>query len=147
MSRELSQSIADCLERSLEAERCAYQATDFELKSGYRRLALQWRDLAETCQFIDKLEHFLHANSRSALQRPHPPEHWGSATPIGCSLIEDAYIPKARPRALEDGSGWYVELTWPDGRIEQVVTFGLESTARDWIDHELLAFVRSKLAH
>jgi hypothetical protein len=46
------------------------------------------------------------------------------------------------PQPLPDGSGWCVRVTWADGRVEHVGTFGLESTARDWIEHEAREFLR-----
>src|ERR1051325_4823769 len=102
MPRELSRRVADCFEHSLEAERCAQIATDLELRAGYRRLATQWRDLAETLQFIERLEQFLKSGGRSALQRPQPSGQSAYAPDIGWTLNQDTYIPSARPRPLED---------------------------------------------
>jgi hypothetical protein len=62
-------------------------------------------------------------------------------------MAEDTSRPALRVRPLKDGSGWYVEMTWPDGRIERIGDFGLESTARDWIAFEFPAYFRSKIAH
>jgi hypothetical protein len=50
------------------------------------------------------------------------------------------------PQPLPDGSGWCVKVTYSDGRVEQVGTFGLESTARDWIEWEAPRFLRSRPA-
>jgi hypothetical protein len=46
------------------------------------------------------------------------------------------------PQPLPDGSGWCVEVTWSGGYVETVGTFGLESTARDWIEWEAPRFLR-----
>jgi hypothetical protein len=50
------------------------------------------------------------------------------------------------PQPLPDGSGWCVRVTWADGRVERVGTFGLESTARDWIEWEAPKFLRGRRA-
>ena len=52
--------------------------------------------------------------------------------------------PKLRPRACDDGSAWYVDITWPDGRSEQIGDFGLEATANDWIAWEAASYLRAK---
>lgn len=54
--------------------------------------------------------------------------------------------PVVTPRALEDGSGWFVEVVWPDGTIERIGDFALESTARDWIAHEFRTYFKDRLA-
>jgi hypothetical protein len=51
-----------------------------------------------------------------------------------------------RPQPLHDGSGWCVEITWSDGSIETVGTFGAESTARDWIEWDAPRFLRKRSA-
>ena len=55
--------------------------------------------------------------------------------------------PVTTPRPLDDGSGWCVEVTWPDGSVERVGDFGLESTARDWIANEFRAYFKHRLGH
>jgi len=55
-------------------------------------------------------------------------------------------IPRPRICPFEDGSGWAVEFTWPDGRLEKIGTFGSEATARDWLEHEFETYFREKLA-
>ena len=40
------------------------------------------------------------------------------------------------PHLLSDGSAWYIEVTWPNGRVERIGDFGSETTARDWIAWE-----------
>jgi hypothetical protein len=51
------------------------------------------------------------------------------------------------PQPLPDGSGWCVKVTWLDGRMETVGTFGLESTAREWIEWDAPKFLRLRSAH
>ncbi len=60
---------------------------------------------------------------------------------------EDWSTPTLRPRPLRDGSAWYVELTWPDGRVEHIGDFGSKTTACDWIEHDFPSFFRDKLTH
>ena len=48
------------------------------------------------------------------------------------------------PYPLPDGSGWCVRITRSGGRVELVGTFGLESTARDWIEWEAPKFLRNR---
>ena len=55
-------------------------------------------------------------------------------------------IASMRPQPEPDGSGWRIEITWCDGRIEYVGTFGLESTARDWIEWDAPRFFREQSA-
>lgn len=55
-----------------------------------------------------------------------------------CSRL--AQVSALRPQPLQDGSGWYVEVTWSDGAVEHIGTFGLESTARDWIEWDAAKF-------
>jgi hypothetical protein len=47
---------------------------------------------------------------------------------------------------MVDGSGWYVEVIWPNGQVEHIDRFGSVSTARDWIAHELPSYFRDQLA-
>jgi hypothetical protein len=56
-------------------------------------------------------------------------------------------IPRPKTRPFEDGSGWCVEFTWPDGRIEKIGTFGSEASAQDWVEHEFEKYFQEKLAH
>jgi hypothetical protein len=41
--------------------------------------------------------------------------------------------PTFKPRAFKDGSGWHVEVEWPDGTTQHVDDFGSEAEAGDWI--------------
>ncbi|HML12920.1 MAG TPA: hypothetical protein VK456_06410 [Xanthobacteraceae bacterium] len=61
-----------------------------------------------------------------------------------CLQLEQ--VGSLRPRPLHDGSGWCVEITWSDGSIETVGTFGAESAARDWIEWEAPRFLRARSA-
>jgi hypothetical protein len=56
--------------------------------------------------------------------------------------LQLAQVVALQPQPLQDGSGWCVEVTWWDGSVEHIVTFGLETTARDWIKWEAPAFFR-----
>ena len=56
-------------------------------------------------------------------------------------------LPSATIRPMPDWSGWYVELVWPNGRVEHVDKFGSMSTARDWISRELPSYLKDKFAH
>jgi hypothetical protein len=47
-----------------------------------------------------------------------------------------------KPQVLHDGSGWYVEVTWSDGGVEHIGTFGSESIARDWVEWDSPKFFR-----
>lgn len=42
---------------------------------------------------------------------------------------------------MPDWSGWYVELTWPNGRVDHIDKFGSASTARTWISRELPSYL------
>jgi hypothetical protein len=55
-------------------------------------------------------------------------------------------LPSATVRPMPDWSGWYVELVWPDGRVEHIDKFGSVSTAQDWISRELPAYFQDYLA-
>jgi hypothetical protein len=74
----------------------------------------------------------------------------GLSTRLGLGqnrMAEGCSKPKLRPRPRKDGSAWYVEITWPDGRIVHIGDFGSGTTANDWIAWEFPAYFRSKLAH
>jgi hypothetical protein len=55
-------------------------------------------------------------------------------------------IAALEPRPLPDGSGWCVDITWTDGRVEVVGTFGSKGTARDWIEWDAPKFLRTNFA-
>lgn len=54
--------------------------------------------------------------------------------------------PTMTPRALKDGSAWYIDLTWPDGRTEQIDGFLSESEIGDWISRKSAAWLKAKNA-
>jgi hypothetical protein len=66
---------------------------------------------------------------------------------LAAECLHQAQVASLRPRPLEDGSGWYVELTWHDGRVEHIGTFGAQATAQDWIDWDFPKFFRNQLAY
>ena len=39
------------------------------------------------------------------------------------------------------GDGWYVAVTWPDGRFEEVDGFRSESDANGWVAESFLAWL------
>jgi hypothetical protein len=49
--------------------------------------------------------------------------------------------PTMTPCPLKDASGWYILLTWPDGREEQMDDFTSEEEAQAWIDDESAAWL------
>lgn len=59
-----------------------------------------------------------------------------------CLGLTELVTMEARP--LPDDSGWCVEIRWPDGRLEVIGTFDLQSTAKDWIEWDAPKFLRSK---
>jgi hypothetical protein len=54
--------------------------------------------------------------------------------------------PTMAPRALKDGSAWYIELTWPDGRSEQIDGFQSEAEIGDWISRKSEAWLKARSA-
>jgi hypothetical protein len=50
--------------------------------------------------------------------------------------------PTLIPRELQDGSEWYVLVTWPDGRSEHVGEFASEPDAKIWIITKSAAWIR-----
>jgi hypothetical protein len=59
-------------------------------------------------------------------------------SPTEC--LRAAQMSALRAQPLQDGSGWCVEVTWSDGVVEHIGTFGLESTARDWVEWDAAQF-------
>jgi hypothetical protein len=45
---------------------------------------------------------------------------------------------------LKDGSAWYIELTWPGGRVEHIDSFGSESEINDWISRKSDAWLKAR---
>ena len=51
--------------------------------------------------------------------------------------------PVMKPCSLKDGSAWYIELTWPDGRVEHIDSFQSESEIDDWISRKSDAWLKA----
>jgi hypothetical protein len=51
--------------------------------------------------------------------------------------------PTFRTKELKHGSGWYVEVEWPDGMPEQVTGFKSEIEAHGWITRESEEWLRT----
>jgi len=49
-----------------------------------------------------------------------------------------------QPCSLKDGSAWYIELTWPDGRIENIDSFQSEAEIKDWISCKSGAWLKAR---
>ena len=41
-----------------------------------------------------------------------------------------------KPHPVKRGDGWYVQVTWDNGRTAQVPNFATEADAEQWIKHE-----------
>jgi hypothetical protein len=54
--------------------------------------------------------------------------------------------PVMSARCLKDGSAWYIELTWPDGRVEQVDSFQSEAEIDEWISRKSGAWLKARAA-
>ena len=52
--------------------------------------------------------------------------------------------PAMKPCCLKDGSAWYIELTWPDGRVEHIDSFQSESEIDDWISRKSDAWLKAR---
>jgi hypothetical protein len=52
--------------------------------------------------------------------------------------------PAMKPFCLKDGSAWYIELTWPDGRVEHIDSFQSESEINDWISRKSDAWLKAR---
>lgn len=52
--------------------------------------------------------------------------------------------PVMKPRSLKDGSAWFIELTWPDGRVEHIDSFQSEAEISDWIAHKSGAWLKAR---
>ena len=57
--QRLNERAIECLARAANAERRAQETTDPVLKSDYTDTAKRWRGLAESYQFIERVESFL----------------------------------------------------------------------------------------
>ncbi len=59
MLRQPSRAVRHCQIRAAECERLAELATDSESRDSYSRMAESWRKLAESREFVARLEAFL----------------------------------------------------------------------------------------
>jgi len=59
MLQKLSDNIADCVSHAVEAQRRADAAADLESRREYADMAGKWRRLAESYQFVERIERFL----------------------------------------------------------------------------------------
>jgi hypothetical protein len=57
--QRLCERATECLARAGSAEQRALAATDPEMKANYADVARRWRRLAESYQFVDRVENFL----------------------------------------------------------------------------------------
>jgi hypothetical protein len=75
MLRQLGEHIANALERAAAAERRAMGAIDPKLRLDHEQIALSWRLLARSFQFVERLDSFL-VNSRRGwgLRQPKAPD-------------------------------------------------------------------------
>ena len=49
----------DCLQRATDCELQAEQAGDFVARQSFLDLAARWRRIADTCEFIERVDRFL----------------------------------------------------------------------------------------
>jgi hypothetical protein len=56
------------------------------------------------------------------------------------------FTPVMRSCSLKDGSAWYIELTWPDGRVEHIDSFQSEAEINDWISRKSSAWIKARTA-
>jgi hypothetical protein len=56
-------------------------------------------------------------------------------------------FPKMRPRALKDGSGWYILVEWFDRPSEQVGGFPTEDEAKHWVFGSSASWLRARWQH
>ena len=45
---------------------------------------------------------------------------------------------------VEIGDGWYVRVTWDNGRTAEVPNFATEAEAEQWIKHEAAAWIEKR---
>lgn len=53
----------------------------------------------------------------------------------------DGQHPMLVPGRLAGHDVWFVEVVFPDGRVDQVGAFGDQSETRDWIVHKSAAWI------
>jgi hypothetical protein len=54
-----STDAAECLRRAVECELRAFQTRDPSAKQSYLDIAIRWRRIAETCEYIEYVDRFL----------------------------------------------------------------------------------------
>ena len=59
MLQKLSDNIAECLSHAVEAQRRADEAADAATKQEFAEMADRWRRLADSYQFVERINHFL----------------------------------------------------------------------------------------
>jgi hypothetical protein len=59
MLRQLSNNIAECVAHAVEAQRRADAAADAQTKREYADMARSWTHLAESYQFLERMDRFL----------------------------------------------------------------------------------------
>ena len=52
--------------------------------------------------------------------------------------------PVMKPCSLKDGSAWYIELTWPDGRVEHIDSFQSKAEIDDWISRKSSTWLKAR---
>jgi hypothetical protein len=56
-------------------------------------------------------------------------------------MVELSSSPLLEPRHLASASGWYVRVTWPNGKHDHVPGFISQQEAQRWIDEKAAAWV------
>lgn len=73
MLQRLTGHIAECLVHADDCERRAQTMTDVQIKADLLDLARKWRRLAESYQFVERVDGYLQETARigSVLKRPN----------------------------------------------------------------------------
>ena len=64
MLQALNPNVAECLARAKEAERRAAECRDPTAKADFASIAVRWVRLAESYQFIERVEQFIKTTKR-----------------------------------------------------------------------------------
>jgi len=59
MLQKLTDNIAECVSHAVEAQRRADEAADSASKREFADMADRWRRLADSYQFVERINHFL----------------------------------------------------------------------------------------
>jgi len=51
------------------------------------------------------------------------------------------------PHSLKSGDGWYVQVTWDNGRTAQVPNFATEAEAERWIKNDSAQWLAERHTH